>query len=138
MPAFSGGCHCGAVNYRGDADPVFTGNCHCTDCRKLSPTGHASWMAVPAASLEITGDAKGYSMTADSGATVTHHFCPTCGSQVYNTNTNMGGMRVIAMSTLDDPEMFKPQISVYTSSAISWDPPSPDLPKFEKMPPMDG
>jgi len=136
MPAFSGKCLCGAVQYKGDAEPVFAGNCHCTDCRKVSGGGHASVMAVPDAAVEITGEVKAYTLKADSGATVMHHFCPTCSTQIYHTSSSMDGMVMVIATSLDDPEIFQPQMSVFASSAVSWDQPKADIPQFPKMPPM--
>ncbi len=97
-----------------------------------------SLMAVPAADVKITGNITGYDIKADSGATVTHHFCPICGSQMYNKNTGMDGLTVIIASTLDDPEIFTPQMSVFTKRAVSWDKPVDGVPQFPEMPPMDG
>ena len=136
MPKLSGSCLCGAVSYKGEAEPLFAGNCHCNDCRKSSAGGHMALMAVPAPAVEIIGEVKGYEMKADSGATVTHHFCPNCGSQIYNTNTNMEGVTVLVATTLDNPEVYRPLVSVFASRALSWDQPNPATQQFDEMPPM--
>lgn len=136
MTKFSGSCLCGQIKYEGEGEPVFTGNCHCTDCRKASGAGHMSLFAVPENAVKISGEAKGYDLASDSGATVTHHFCPNCGVRVFNSNTNMSGMAVIVATTLDDPEFYKPGMSVYASRALSWDQPNPATQQFDKMPPM--
>jgi hypothetical protein len=39
-------------------------------------------------------------------------------------------------SSLDDLEVFKPQMIVYASRGASWDIFDTNLPRFEKMPPM--
>ena len=137
MTKFSGKCLCGNINYHGDGEPMFAGNCHCTDCCKASGAGHMSLFAVPESAVEISGEIKGYDIEADSGATVTHHFCPNCGVRIFNASTNMPGVKVIVASTLDDPEFYKPALSVYASRALSWDQPNPAAPAFDTMPPMD-
>jgi hypothetical protein len=38
-------------------------------------------------------------------------------------------------SSLDDPDIFKPQMVVYTRSGPAWDHMAPDLPSFETRPP---
>ena len=138
MTKISGNCLCGAVSYEGDGEPIFAGNCHCTDCRKLSASGHMSLMAWPEAGVSIKGDVTAHTVTADSGATVTNHFCPKCGSQIFKTNSNMPGVRVLVAGTLDDPEIYKPAVSVYASRALSWDRPDPATQQFETMPPTGG
>lgn len=138
MTKISGSCLCGAVNYDGDVEPMFMGNCHCVDCRKSSGSGHLALMAVPAAALSIEGNVSSYAIKADSGATVTHNFCPNCGSQMFNTNTNMEGVTVLIATTLDDPEFYKPRMTVYASRALSWDQPDPATQQFDAMPPANG
>ena len=47
-------------------------------------------------------------------------------------------MMFVRASSLDDPEVFKPQMIVYTSRAPSWDHMDGDLTAFEQMPPPAG
>ncbi len=130
-----GGCLCGALRYTATSDPVFGGHCYCVDCRRDSGTGHGSHMGMPKAAVTITGEEKSFTVTADSGNEVTRHFCPTCGSSVYSTNSGMPELIVLRASSLDDPEQFKPQIAVYASRAPSWDMPDSNLPNFPETPP---
>lgn len=132
---FSGGCLCGAVRYTCNASPVMAGHCHCEDCRRSSGSGHCSHLMVPEGSVALTGDVKGYARTADSGNLVERFFCPTCGAAVYSRNPGMQGLLALRASSLDDPEVFKPQMHVYVQGAPSWDARHSALPAFEKMPP---
>ncbi len=131
--SYSGSCLCGAVTYQGEGE-MGGGHCHCQDCRKASGAGHFSIMMAPEASFTVTGDVRFYSSPADSGNAVNRGFCPTCGSPVYSTNSGFEGLVFLPVAALDDPEVFQPQMSVYTRSAVSWDQPAEDLPKFETMP----
>ena len=135
MANISGSCLCGGVKYQGEAEPVVMVNCHCADCRKVSASGHMSLMMVPSATVSFSGAVSTYELKADSGSRVTHNFCPTCGSQMYNTNEKLEGMTVLVASTLDDPELFDPQMTVYASRALSWDQPAADTRQFDEMPP---
>jgi len=83
----------------------------------------------------VNGETSAYERPADSGNTVTRVFCPNCGSPVYSLNSGMGGMVFVRASSLDDPEVFRPQVVVYTSRGPSWDKIDPDLQAFEEMPP---
>lgn len=132
---FSGGCLCGAVRYESSAEPVVNGHCYCEDCRKSSGTGHCSHLGVPDAAFSVTGEVRFYDKPADSGNIVSRGFCPTCGSAVYSTNSGMAGMAFVRASSLDDPEVFQPQLIVYTSRAPSWAVMDPALPGFAEMPP---
>jgi hypothetical protein len=117
---------------------MFMGSCHCEDCRRSSGAGHSSHLAVPEASVTLTGETKAYDRPADSGNVVTRRFCPNCGAAVFSTNAAMPGMIFLRASSLDDLEVFKPQMHVYAFRAASWDRPADGMATFEKMPPGMG
>lgn len=129
----SGGCLCQAVRYQAD-EQAGAGHCQCTDCRKSSGSGHCSHMAVPEASFRLTGEMRFFDKQADSGNTISRGFCPTCGAPVYSKNSGMPGFAFVRASSLDDPEVFKPTMAVYTSRGPSWDTLDPALPAFDEMP----
>lgn len=115
-----GGCLCGAVRYRVTGPAAITGHCFCNDCRKTSGTSHATIAAFPAAALTVDGTLKRYARPADSGNVVTRSFCPECGSQIISENAAMAGMVFLKASSLDDPEVLTPQMTVYAARAPSW------------------
>jgi hypothetical protein len=131
---FQGGCLCGAVRYVSQAAPIMGGHCHCVDCRKSSGSGHCSHLVVPKPAVSVTGNVTVYDRPADSGNMVSRAFCPTCGAPIYSLNTAMPDMIFLRASSLDDPEVFQPQIVVYTKRAPSWDHMDPNLPGFSTMP----
>lgn len=131
---FSGGCLCGAVRYQSSVGPQVVAHCHCVDCRKSSGTGHCTHVVIPADAFTVSGEVKFYDHPADSGNIVSRGFCPTCGSAVYSTNSAMPDMVFTRASSLDDPEIARPQMVVYASRAPSWDYVDPELPAFPTMP----
>jgi hypothetical protein len=133
---FKGGCLCEAVRYESGAEPVMAGHCQCQDCRKSSGTGHCSHLAVPRDAVSVTGTVAVYDRPADSGNLVSRAFCPSCGAAIYSLNSAMPQLIFMRASSLDDLEVFKPQVVVYASRAASWDYVDPKLPSFAKMPPM--
>jgi len=130
----SGQCLCGAVRYRGEAEPHFQAKCYCTDCRKTSAAGHAAMMGFAADAIGITGDVKEFHSRADSGAEVTRAFCPICGTGIHSRNSKMPGLIFLRASTLDDPNLFAPQMIVWAARAPAWDPVNPDVPAFAERP----
>jgi hypothetical protein len=68
---------------------------------------------------------------------VSNHFCSVCGSQIYKSGKLMPDVAFIVASTLDDPELFEPQASLYTTRALSWDQPNAGTMHFEEMPSAD-
>jgi len=133
----SGGCLCGAVRYESTSPAVAGGHCHCNDCRRTSGTGHGCDLVLPADALTVSGEVRFFDASTDAGNTVSRGFCPTCGSAIYSTNSGMPGLAFVRASSLDDPEVFQPQMVVYAKRAPSWDHVDPNLPSFESMPPAE-
>lgn len=132
---YSGGCACGAIRYETRSEPVFQNHCQCLDCQKRSGTGHGSYLTFPRrADVTLTGEAKTWDITADSGNVKTHAFCPTCGTPVYLTFAAMPDLFTVHAASLDDPGMFSPQVVTYGMRAHAWDRLDPSLATFEKMP----
>lgn len=132
---FSGGCLCGGVRYQCSEDAAIAGHCQCEDCRKSSGSGHCSHLGVAKSAFTVTGELTSFDRAADSGNMVSRLFCPVCGAPVYSLNSAFPDMVFVRASSLDDPEVFKPQLIVYTSRAPSWDHMDKSLPSFEGNPP---
>jgi hypothetical protein len=137
MAYFKGGCLCGSVRYESAIGPAMGGHCHCEDCRRSSGSGHCSHLVLPKAAVTITGAITSYDRPANSGNMVTRAFCPVCGSPIYSLNAAMPDLIFLRASSLDDPEVFRPQMVVFTSRAASWDTTDPNLPAFAEMPPRE-
>jgi len=136
--SLTGGCLCGAVRYKVSGDQIFSGRCYCNDCRKTSGTGHSAVFAVPEQTVSITGKLTDYTKPGGSGQSFTRRFCPVCGSRIAGVGAAVPGMVLITASTLDDPEKFVSEMSVFASRAPSWDRPPPGTPSFPEMPPPQG
>ncbi len=133
--AFSGGCLCGAVRYQSAAEPAMAGFCQCEDCRRSSGAGHCGHLVLPEEAVTMTGAVSSYARPADSGNVIARNFCATCGAALFSRNSGMPGRIFLRASSLDDLEVFKPQMVVYASRGASWDRFEEALPRFERMPP---
>ncbi len=94
-------------------------------------------MVVPEDSFDVTGEIRFYDKLADSGNMVSRGFCPTCGSPVYSRNSGMPGVVFVRASSLDDPDIFHPQMVVYAKRDVKWGSIDPTLPTFEEMAPPE-
>jgi hypothetical protein len=131
----TGGCLCGAVRYEITGDLIFSGKCYCNDCRKSSGTGHSSVLAVPDQAIKITGKVTEFKKAGGSGQPITRAFCPVCGSRITSVASVMPNVTMVVAGTLDNPEQFVSQMSVYASRAPSWDQPPAGSVTFPEMPP---
>jgi hypothetical protein len=127
---------CGAVHVVAKAKPLRMAHCHCCrDSQRVSGAGHTSNALFEAAHVEVTGETSSFAVKADSGNTLTRHFCPICGSRVFATNSGRPGMIVLAAGPFDDSSWFKPQAVLYTRSRHEWDTADDAVPSFAAMSP---
>ncbi len=84
--------------------------------------------------MTINGTATYYDVKAESGNTVSRGFCPECGSNLFILADLVPDLQGIWASSLDDPNNFKPQVHVWTGSAMSWNATADNLPVIAKAP----
>jgi len=114
-------CLCGALTAeiadRGEPTTIL---CHCRDCQRRSGSPFGVMAYYPDDALAITGDAREFTRSADSGKRFTTGFCPTCGSTLYARGERLPGVTGIAVGTLADPAFPVPHRSVYEQSRHDW------------------
>ena len=130
---FSGHCLCGAVQFQCSAEPMFQANCHCDDCRRSGGGVYASLAFVDASALAISGKTHTHQHLSDTGNTITKHFCPSCGSQVYTENTKTPNRRGVRVGLIEDASWFEPKANVYASRRLPSTPIDPKVKAFDKM-----
>lgn len=131
---FSGGCACGAVRYRSQAEPAVMVNCHCRDCQQASGGPYAAVLVLPRAGTELKGELRYHKIVGNSGKAVERGFCPNCGSQVTLKLERMPDMIAVQAASLDDPSLYRPAMDIFTGSAQPWDHMDPALQKHAGAP----
>jgi hypothetical protein len=84
--------------------------------------------------VKITGEPRYYEVTADSGNKRKLGFCASCGSPLFSRRDAARGAIGIMAASLDDPDLFHPAMSIYTSRAPAWAPFSAGLKSFPEAP----
>ncbi|GGB16572.1 aldehyde-activating protein [Sphingomonas metalli] len=130
----TGGCLCGAVRYTLSAEPVAARRCWCRLCQYLAAGTATANLIVPREALAINGPLASYASTADSGAAMHRTFCPTCGTPVGGYAEPRPHLYVLRIGTLDDPDRFPPQITIWTSAAPHWALIDPNQPAIATQP----
>ena len=96
MAKIQGGCLCGAVRYRSDAEPAMQVVCHCKTCQKNFGSAFSMNVAVPLDSLHVEGQASCYDdRSGASGQAFHRHYCAACGSHVYSHGPAYGELAFI-------------------------------------------
>lgn len=79
LPAFSGGCQCGALRYHVAAGPAFASICHCRMCQRATGGPFAALLKVAAARLRWAGEPGVFA----SSSLAERGFCPACGTPLF-------------------------------------------------------
>ena len=137
MSDIVGGCLCGNVRYRSDAQPVMTAVCHCSHCQTQTSSAFSILVAVPKGSLQIEGEPlAAYETQGESGQPITRKFCPNCGSPVVSDVTVTPDLEWIKAGTLDDTSWLQPQVHWWCDSAQPWVKIDEAVPAFAGNPPL--
>lgn len=119
-------CSCGQLTLEASGEPVRVSICHCIECQRRTGSVFGAQVRFPAESVRISGRSTAYPRAADSGSTLTFHFCPTCGSTVYYTNDALPGFVGVALGAFADPGRWVPAFSVYERTRHPWVQPPAD------------
>jgi hypothetical protein len=136
LTKFSGRCLCGLVRFECGAEPEFQACCHCDDCRHAGGGVYGSFVFVSGEALQITGETRSYEHESDRGNTMTKHFCPTCGSHMFGSNSKTPERCAVWVGVIDDATWFKPQAYVYARKKLPHTPVNPEVEAFDKMRPQ--
>lgn len=76
-------CQCGALQITSSADPDFVIACNCRACQRRTGAAFGVGAYFQKDTVTIDGDKKDWHRTADSGRSLTNHFCPECGTTLF-------------------------------------------------------
>jgi hypothetical protein len=116
----TGGCLCGAVRYSSTAAPFITRACWCRVCQYIGAGSGTVNVGFPAANFTIEGETQDYRSIADSGNVMHRRFCPHCGVHLFSGAESRPHLIFVRAGTLDDPELARPTVTIWTAQAPSW------------------
>lgn len=129
-----GGCLCGQVRYRGEAEPSHVVHCHCAMCRRASGAPFVTWASFPGAAFAWTSGAP---RILASSANVERGFCDACGATLSFRYVDRDDEIDIAVATLDRPEAVTPDRHIWTKSRLEWIHLDDGLPQYDENVPED-
>lgn len=113
----TGRCNCGAIRYEADAEGQSVTYCHCDTCRRVTGSAFNLGVGVPAQSLKVRGEVRGWRNPERPDRDAVREFCPTCGSPMFTRYPNMV---FIKAGTLDDPTQVTPTRQIWTEMEVPW------------------
>jgi hypothetical protein len=130
-----GGCLCKAVRYRITAPPIVTRICWCRDCQYFAAGNGTVNTCFPSNAVTIEGKLADFVSVADSGNVMHRRFCPSCGTHMFSEAEVRPHLIFVRAGTLDDREIAKPSMSIWTSSAPTWACIDERIPRVTHQPP---
>ena len=117
----AGGCLCGRVRYRIEADaPLAVRQCWCRVCQYLSAGSGTVNAIFRSADFSASGPLTDYVSTADSGATMHRRFCAQCGTPLFSEAESRPHVIIVRVGALDNPDLAPPSGIIWTKSAPKW------------------
>ncbi|MBC7493055.1 MAG: GFA family protein [Novosphingobium sp.] len=117
-----GGCACGHVRFRLTDDPIVVHCCHCRWCQSESGGACALNAVIEADKVELTGAApERFDTPSASGRGQAVLRCPRCRVALWSHYGGAGDKAdFIRVGTLDDPDIWPPDVHVFTQSKQPW------------------
>ena len=131
----TGGCLCQAVRYRISEAPIVTRVCWCRLCQYLGAGSGTVNTCFRKSAISIEGELCDHRSIADSGSVMHRSFCPGCGTPMFSEAEARPHLVFVRSGTLDDAEVAKPAVTIWTSEAPSWACIDPSIPQVEGQPP---
>jgi hypothetical protein len=131
----TGGCLCRAVRYSSQSAPIVTRACWCRVCQYIGAGSGTVNVCFASSGLQVHGELRDFPLTADSGNLMHRRFCPACGTHIFSAAEARPHLVFVRAGTLDDPEVARPAMTIWTAAAPSWACISPELPRVPGQPP---
>jgi len=123
-------CQCGTLSISSADDPEFVIACNCRACQRRTGSVFGVGAYFRKDGVSIAGKSAEWSRKADSGRSLTNHFCTNCGSTVFwslEMRPKLYGVAVGSMlSELPDPVR-----AIWTSEKHHWVSFPEEWPTFE-------
>lgn len=126
----TGGCVCDAVRYTLTVPAMFTHCCHCRYCQRETGSAFALNAIVETSAIIVdAGKPKGVKSPSASGRGQMIMRCPECDLALWSHYAGAGpAIAFLRASTLDDTDLIRPDIHIYTQSKQPWLRIEPEIP----------
>ncbi|RYH27851.1 MAG: GFA family protein [Alcaligenaceae bacterium] len=113
-------CVCGQLQLTCKGEPEFVGMCHCHQCQTRSGSVFAVNCTFSDDQVKPSGESTTFMRTAESGRTVTYHFCPACGTTVYWKGEMRPQETAVAVGAFRDSSIRAPERAVWAQTRHTW------------------
>ncbi len=110
MQQFKGSCHCGAVHFSFEAEPITKGvRCNCSYCSKRGPMIHL----VPGETFKINAMEGALNFYQFGKMQAKHYFCYNCGISTFSETTRRPGQYIVNLGCVEGIDTFALETTVF-------------------------
>jgi hypothetical protein len=119
---YTGGCTCRAVRYRLIDKPMFIHCCHCRWCQRETGASFALNALIESDRVELlSGTVQIIDTPSNSGKGQRISRCPGCQIALWSNYGGAGDLiRFVRVGTLDEPDLWPPDVHIFTQSRQPW------------------
>jgi hypothetical protein len=129
-----GGCGCGLIRYRLHSRPIFVHCCHCRWCQRETGASfalNAMFESDRVQNLGAEPDLVDTPSASGLGQKIAR--CPKCRIAVWSHYAGSGPVtKFVRIGTLDNPDLFPPDVHIFIASKQPWVTIPEDTPAFEE------
>jgi hypothetical protein len=116
-------CSCGAVTLHVSGKVLSMFLCSCEDCQRATGTGHSAIVLSRQESVTVDGETRSFARPANSGATLTRTFCPTCGTPLYAQSSRASELVMLPVGLFGGAAAawYEPNQLIFARSHRDWD-----------------
>jgi hypothetical protein len=113
-------CSCGQLNVTTTGEPIRISVCHCLACQRRTGSAFGAQVRFARSDMVVEGRSSKYVRVADSGNTLTFHFCPDCGATVHYSVQHIPDVIGVPLGAFIERDLPPPKFSVYESRQHPW------------------
>jgi len=117
--AYTGGCLCGGITFRIEAELAPIQVCHCAQCRKAQGGPFATNIPVAESAFSLRDDQQ-LVRSHESSPGKERLFCSRCGSPILSRRASLPGVVRIRAGLIDEPLQSRPGFHAHVASKASW------------------
>jgi len=114
-------CQCGQLVLSCSGEPAAVSLCHCLDCQRRTGSVFGVGAFFTKEQVMVAkGSSTQFSRGADSGSTITFHFCGVCGSTVWWEPEHLSSMVGVAVGAFAEPDFPPPLQATWAVRQHEW------------------
>ncbi|HKB59159.1 MAG TPA: GFA family protein [Gallionellaceae bacterium] len=110
MQAYQGSCHCGAIRFSFQAEPITGGvRCNCSFCSRRGTMVHL----VPGEHFKAETRDDALAVYQSGPKRVQHYFCKHCGVSTFSEATRWPGQYIVNLGCVEGVDTFALETTVF-------------------------